>query len=145
MTSEKWRVQLSTSHTPYSHVDLKRSHDHVKGYEVVIVDLGSLMTCFESDQVVIPHVTAWKTEKREAIQAFLDPAEGACDMPVVGFTLRTKMHRRLFGLIAPRIEKVPVAGFTNGRHRARYLHFAGATVIPVEVHETEADLLRNTA
>lgn len=34
-----------------------------------------------------------------------------------------------------------VVTFRNGQHRARYLAFAGATSLPVEVHETEAALL----
>jgi len=35
-----------------------------------------------------------------------------------------------------------VVAFRNGQHRARYLAWAGALWLPVEVHEREAALLR---
>ena len=142
MTGNIWQVRLGANHTPYAHVEFKRSRDHGDGYTVVTVDVDRFMTCFERDKLVIPLPTEWKEGKLEGIRGFLDPKGGACDMPVVGFSVRTVEHRRLWGLIDPRIERVPVAGFTNGRHRARYLQYAGATIMPVEVHETEAVLLR---
>lgn len=142
MTKKNWRVQLDPTHTPYAYVDFKRSHEHAAGYTVVKVDVERFMTCFEQDQLVIGPPTEWPEAKREGIRQFLDPKEGVCDMPVVGFSIRIRKHRRFFGFAAPRIEKVPVAGFTNGRHRARYLQHAGANVMPVEVHESEAALLR---
>ncbi|MGP8431808.1 plasmid fertility inhibition factor family protein [Paraburkholderia fungorum] len=142
MTKNTWRVHLGVTHTPYAYVEFKRSHEHAAGYTVVLVDVERLMGCFERDQLVIGRPTEWTETKREGIRQFLDPKEGACEMPVVGFSIRTRTHRRLLGFATPRIEKVPVAGFTNGRHRARYLQYAGAKVMPVEVHETEAALLR---
>jgi hypothetical protein len=142
MTGKTWRVQLDASHTPYAHVDFKRSHEHANGYMVVLVDVERFMACFDRDRFVIGRPTEWSEAKREGLRQFLDPKEGACDMPVIGFSIRTTEHRRLFGLLANRIEKVPVAGFTNGRHRARYLQHAGAKVMPVEVHESQAALLR---
>jgi hypothetical protein len=142
MTNRTWTVQLIATHVPYTHVDLKRCRDHVDGYQVVMVDLDRLITCFERDHYAVPHVSAWAAAKRDGLQTFLNPAEGACEMPVVGFSLKEKTHQRCFGFIAPRVETVAVASFTNGRHRTRYLQFAGAAVIPVEVHESEAALLR---
>jgi hypothetical protein len=58
-------------------------------------------------------------------------------MPYV--TFRIQSRRKLLGLIG--IGREGVVSFRNGQHRARYLAFAGATCFPVEVHETEADLL----
>lgn len=142
MTNRKWTVQLGATHVPYTHVDLKRSRDHVDGYEVVMVDLDRLITCFERDHYVIPHVSAWEAAKRDGFHEFLNPAGGACEMLVVSFSLKEKTHQRFFGFIAPRVEEVAVVTFTNGRHRTRYLQFAGAAVIPVEVHESEAVQLR---
>jgi len=142
MAGKIWRVQLDSSHTPYVHVDFKRSHEHASGYTVVTVDMERFMVCFERDQLVVGRPNEWSESKREGIRQFLDPKEGACDMPVIGFSIRTRQYRRFLGLIANRIEKLPVAGFTNGRHRARYLQHAGAKVMPVEVHESEAVLLR---
>lgn len=140
MTGSIWQVRLGANHTPFAHVDFKRSHDHVDGYTVVTVDAARFMVCFERDKLVIPRPTEWKKGKLEGIRDFLDPKGGACDMPVIGFSLRTVEHRRLCGFLAPRIETVPIAGFTNGRHRARYLQYAGAAIMPVEVHESEAML-----
>lgn len=142
MTGIIWQVRLGANHTPYAHVDFKRSHDHVDGYTVVTVDVHRFMVCFERDKFVIPRPIEWETGKLEGVRDFLDPKGGACDMPVIGFALRTVKHLRLWGLLAPTIEEVPVAGFTNGRHRARYLQYAGAATMPVEVHESEAMLLR---
>ncbi|WP_372454197.1 plasmid fertility inhibition factor family protein [Burkholderia catarinensis] len=142
MTGKIWQVRLGLDHTPYAHVDFKRSHDHVDGYTVVTVDVDRFMTCFERDKLVIPCPIEWKQGKLEGIRDFLNPEGGACDMPVVGFSLRAVKRRRLWGILKPEIEKVPVAGFTNGRHRARYLQYAGAVIMPVEVHESEAMLLR---
>jgi len=142
MIGKIWQVQLGANHTPYAHVDFKRSRDHVDGYTVVTVDVDRFMTCFERDTLAIQRSTNWTQEKFECIRDFLDPKGGACDMPVIGFSMRTVEHRRLWGFLSPRIEMVLVAGFTNGRHRARYLQYAGATIMPVEVHESQAVLLR---
>lgn len=125
MTNKRWTVQLARTHVPYTHVDLKRSRDHVDGYEVVMVNLDRLFICFERDHYVIPHVTAWKEAKRDGLQDFVNPDAGACEMPTVSFSLKEKSHQRWFGLIAPRVEEVAVVSFTNGRHRTRYLQFAG--------------------
>jgi hypothetical protein len=142
MTEKTWRVQLGPDHTPYSYVDFKCSRENVAGYSVVMVDVERLMACFERDPFVIAPPAEWSKEKREGIRQFLDPEGGAPDMPVVGFSIRMRGRRRLFGFAARRIERVPVAGFTNGRHRARYLQYTGAKMMPVEVHESEATLLR---
>jgi hypothetical protein len=142
MTNRTWTVQLNATFVPYTHVDLKRSRDHVDGYKVVMVNLDRLITCFERNHFVIPPVSAWGAEKRDGLQAFLNPSGGACEMPLVSCERKEIKHRRLFGLMTPRVEEVLEVSFTNGRHRTRYLQFAGATVIPVEVHKSQAAQLQ---
>jgi hypothetical protein len=141
MLKKIWIVQLGASHTPYTHVEFIRGRDHVDGYEVVMVDVEKLMTCFDRDNVTLPLVSAWKESKVEGIRNFLNPTEGACEMPSIGFVVRNREIKTLFGLRSKTMSEA-VASFTNGRHRSRYLQFAGAVTMPVEIASSEAPLLR---
>ncbi|WP_415868967.1 plasmid fertility inhibition factor family protein, partial [Burkholderia ubonensis] len=100
-----------------------------------------LLACADRDtnDYVLPSVQYWHPGKLHGICAFLDPGRPRVpEMPYV--TFRTRSTRTLLGLIG--FSKEGVVSFRNGQHRARYMAFAGATCFPVEVHETEADLLQ---
>jgi hypothetical protein len=135
-----WIVQLP-GHTAYAYTHLKRvfASDDSR-HRVVTVDLTKLLACADRDTTdyVLPPVQYWAPGKAAGIREFLDPAERRIpDMPFI--TFRETRTRTLLGI--PGLSKVGVASFRNGQHRARYLAYAGATCLPVEVHETEADLL----
>ncbi|HDR9491856.1 plasmid fertility inhibition factor family protein [Burkholderia stabilis] len=137
---EVWIIQLP-GHTPYAYTHLKRvfSSDDSR-HRVVTIDLKKLLTCADRDTTdyVLPSVQYWAPGKAAGIREFLDPDQDRIpDMPFI--TFRETRTRTLLGI--PGLSKVGVASFRNGQHRARYLAHAGATMLPVEVHETEADLL----
>lgn len=135
-----WIVQLP-GHAPYAYTHLKRvfASDDSR-HRVVTIDLKKLLTCADRDTTdyVLPSVQYWTPGKAAGIREFLDPGQDRIpDMPFI--TFRETRTRTLLGI--PGLSKVGVASFRNGQHRARYLAYAGATTIPVEIHETEADLL----
>jgi len=135
-----WIIQLP-GHTAYAYTHLKRvfASDDSR-HRVVTVDLAKLLACADRDTTdyVLPSVLYWAPGKAAGIRDFLDPAEARIpDMPFI--TFRETRTRTLLGI--PGLSKVGVASFRNGQHRARYLAHAGATCLPVEVHETEADML----
>ncbi|WP_175944616.1 plasmid fertility inhibition factor family protein [Burkholderia pyrrocinia] len=135
-----WIIQLP-GHVPYAYTHLKRvfSSDDSR-HRVVTIDLKKLLTCADRDTTdyVLPSVQYWAPGKAAGIREFLDPDQDKIpDMPLI--TFRVTRTRAPLGI--PGLSKVGVASFRNGQHRARYLAYAGATILPVEVHETEADLL----
>lgn len=110
-------------------------------HKVVVVDLKRLLTCADRDTTdyVLGAVQYWPPGKVRGIREFLDPSQQRIpEMPYV--TFRNRRCRTLLGLLG--IDREGVVSFRNGQHRARYLAFAGATCLPVEVHETEADILQ---
>ncbi|MBR8312126.1 hypothetical protein KDW36_02805 [Burkholderia dolosa] len=135
-----WIVELP-GHPHYAYTRLKRvfSSDDSR-HRVVTVDVKKLLVCADRDMTdyVLPSVEYWAPGKAAGIRAFLAPDQPRIpDMPFI--TFRETRTRTLLGI--PGLSKVGVASFRNGQHRARYLAHAGATSLPVEVHETEADLL----
>ncbi|MDR8730435.1 plasmid fertility inhibition factor family protein [Burkholderia pseudomultivorans] len=137
---EVWTVLLP-EHVPYTYARLKRVFPSTDTrHRVVTVDTKKLLACADRDTTdyVLPSVQYWAQGKAHGIRGFLDPRqERIPDMPYV--TFRMARPPTLFGMLG--LSKVGVVSFRNGQHRARYLAFAGATSLPVEVHETEADLL----
>ncbi len=135
-----WIVPLP-GHAAYAYTHLKRvfgSDD--SRHRVVTIDLRRLLACADRDTTdyVLPSVQDWPPGKAAGIREFLDPDKARIpDMPFI--TFRETRPRTLLGI--PGLSKTGVASFRNGQHRARYLAHAGATRVPVEVHETEADLL----
>lgn len=132
-----WTVPLSNQHKPYQHVLLKRATNS-SAHCVVIVSTVKLIECMEREtpdphvaQKIAPHVLKWKPEHVEKERTRLDPSLGAQEMPRAVLTA----YENEGGLLSifKSNESVVVATFTNGRHRTRYLQFAGATCIPVEV------------
>lgn len=134
-----WPVQLAPNHTPYSICHFKRELPENPDYTVVLVDTRKFMECYHREMkcYVIPTAENWTQEKREGIRNFLDPSTGAPHMPRVGFNVREK--KRLWGFLQSEI--FGVVSFVNGRHRARYLLYAGAKCFPVEVHKGDAPFI----
>ncbi|WP_043202549.1 plasmid fertility inhibition factor family protein [Paraburkholderia acidipaludis] len=136
-----WIVPLS-GHPAYDHVRLTRvfTTDGTR-HEVVIVDLHKLLACADRDDTdyVLRPVDDWHAGKVRGIRDFLNPgSERVPQMPYV--TISTRRAPGVAGWLG--IAREGVVGFRNGQHRARYLAWAGALWLPVEVHEREASLLR---
>jgi len=136
-----WIVPLP-DHAGYDYVRLSRvfAADGTR-HEVVIVDVRKLLLCADRDQTdyVLKPVAEWHAGKVRGIREFLDPhSERVPQMPYV--TVSTRRTAGLAGWL--RLAHEGVVAFRNGQHRARYLAWAGALWLPVEVHEREARLLR---
>jgi hypothetical protein len=136
-----WIVPLP-GHPHYDHVRLTRVFTaDASRHEVVIVDLHKLLECADRDQTdyVLRPVEDWHVGKVRGIREFLDPDnERVPQMPYV--TISTRRASGIAGWLG--LAHVGVVAFRNGQHRARYLAWAGAMCLPVEVHEREAPLLR---
>lgn len=144
---ELFQVQLGDDHPNYQSVTLRRrpGYEH---YEVVEVDMGKLIHYSNHDLkgYVLAPVEKWRQDKREGIFRFLappGPREQPVEMPVISFRERRIFQRQrkwvLFKKDVMRIQRY--IGYTNGRHRTRYIDFAGAKRIPVMCHTTEAEAL----
>ncbi|CAM2144951.1 MULTISPECIES: plasmid fertility inhibition factor family protein [Paraburkholderia] len=136
-----WIVSLP-DHPGYDHVRFKRvfTTDGTR-HEVVVVDLHKLLLCADRDDTdyVLKPVDDWHVGKVRGIREFLDPEnERVPQMPYV--TISKRRAAGIAGWLG--IAHVGVVAFRNGQHRARYLAWAGAQWLPVEVHEREAALLR---
>jgi hypothetical protein len=136
-----WTVPLP-GHPGYDHVRLARVFgcDGTR-HEVVIVDVRKLLVCADRDETdyVLKPVDDWHAGKVRGIREFLDPDNARVpQMPYV--TISTRRAPGLAGWLG--LAREGVVAFRNGQHRARYLAWAGATWLPVEVHEREAPLLR---
>lgn len=136
-----WIVPLP-DHPGYDHVRFTRvfAADGTR-HEVVVVDLHKLLLCADRDETdyVLKPVAEWHAGKVRGIREFLDPHnQRVPQMPYV--TVSTRRAPGLAGLL--RLSREGVVAFRNGQHRARYLAWAGAEWLPVEVHEREAPLLR---
>lgn len=141
-SNDVWTVPLPVTHTPYAMIQLKRRFKALPDYLVVIVDTVAFMDCYSREQpgFIIPPVNSWPTEKQDGIRQLLDPNDGGIpEMALVSFELASR--KKWFGRWGAVTEGV--VSFTNGRHRSRYLQYAGAKCFPVETHVSQAeDLLR---
>ena len=108
---------------------------------MVLVDVKKLLECADRDDTdyVLKSVNDWHAGKVKGIREFLDPDNPRVpEMPYV--TISARRAHGLLGLLG--VNRNGVVAFRNGQHRARYLAHAGALCMPVEVHEREAELLR---
>lgn len=149
MNNELFDVRLSGTHPGYQTVNLCRrpGKDH---YVVVIVDLQKLI--LYSDQhlhssFVIPPAENWTNEERKRMFDFLappSPEERHVEMPIVSFNeVQVLFREPVLKFFSRRRERLlRYVGYTNGRHRTRYLHFAGALAIPVMCHESQSQLIQ---
>lgn len=148
MEKDLWHVRLSAAHPEYQQVSFRRSEVH-ENYQVVVVDAKKLIHYSDRDipGYVIAPVEQWDAEKRKGIAAFLAPpthTQRHVEMPIVSFneSVRTYRKRYLWLFTKTESEVVKYVSYTNGRHRTRYLIYAGATEIPVLCHNDHVAALR---
>jgi len=143
-------VMLSDAHPGYHQVRLRRR----PGYEnhvVIFVDIHKLIHF--SDQhlhsnYVVPPAKDWSELKRQEVAKFLappGPKERHVEMPFVSFNeMQVQFRVPFMKVFSHKRERlVRWVGYTLGRHRTRYLHFAGASVIPVMCLQSEAQTLQH--
>lgn len=148
MKEKLWHVRLSDTHPQYQHVSLRRRPGH-DNYVVVVVDAQRLIRY--SDQhmhshFVIAPADTWAEGKRKGMFDFLAPPnanERHVEMPIVSFNEVILEYREpvLKFFSRRRVRLLRYVGYMNGRHRTRYLYFAGAQEIPVMCHEGQAKAL----
>lgn len=145
---ELWHVQLDSTHPKYQSVALRRRPGYMN-YEVVEVDTEKLIH-YSNHGIrgyVITPVEDWQAGEQQRIFNFLappGPLERPVEMPVISFNERDVIHYERKWLFFKKA--VPLClkyiGYTNGRHRSRYLYFAGAKRIPVMCHSSQVDALK---
>ena len=143
-SKEEWKVSLGDFHPEYRTVLLRRPDAEYKDYEVVMVDSSKLMAFTENGphSMVIAPVAQWTPKKRNVIFSFLRPP-GSVPMPKVSFIKQDAFIkvRKWFVFTSNRPTTQYLVSYAEGRHRARYLHDAGATCFPVLCHKSEAAAL----
>ena len=136
-----WVVPIPR-HRPYEHVRLQRVFaPDDDSHEVVLVDLRTLLLCADRDARTygLKSVEDWDGEMADGIREFLNPEnEYVPRMPYVSVTRRRKSG--LAGWLG--LASTVIVVFRVGQHRSRYLEWAGAAWLPVEVRVREAPLLR---
>ncbi|MBV8657524.1 MAG: hypothetical protein JO142_06845 [Burkholderiales bacterium] len=139
-----WTIPLGPDHLPYQFVRLRRRFPGKDGYTVVVVDMAKLMAGF-THQDALPPPSKWPAPLLHQTISYLNPhARGGVPhrMPFVHIEESAVQQPRLFGLLGNSTQNVPVVSFIAGRHRARYMEYAGACAMPVEVSKLDAELLR---
>lgn len=115
-----------------------------------MVSVDALKLIHFSDQNPLGYAVAsvehWDEAKRQGIFEFLappGPLERPVEMPIISFNMASLAYREPFLWFFSRryVRRVKYVGYTNGRHRARYLHYAGATEIPVMCHKDQVAAL----
>ncbi|WP_425525071.1 plasmid fertility inhibition factor family protein [Xanthomonas arboricola] len=107
-------------------------------YTVILVNTKVFSQLYENNYDSIKPISraaTWPSQNIIGLASFL--AATPREMPRVGFDVNFRRRFRWFG----KIKKMPVLNFGNGRHRFRYLEYAGAQCFPVEVHTRSASLL----
>lgn len=141
-------IRLSDTHPSYQNVSLRRRPGK-DNYVVVTVDVQKLIHYSNQhihSSFVLAPAKDWTEGQRQRMLAFLAPPtslERHVEMPVVSFN-EVLVHYRepAFKFFSRRRDRlVRYVGYTNGRHRTRYLHFAGALEMPVMCHKSEVDTL----
>ncbi|MDO8336538.1 MAG: hypothetical protein Q7T74_07215, partial [Candidatus Saccharibacteria bacterium] len=145
---QHFEVYLSPEHTDYSSVQLRRRYESLPDYTVIWIDTERFMACFERDHFVIPPVSEWDEAKLNHVRDTLRPDRRGLrlpEMPVAHLRLvfRT-VYSGFWGFFKLFGQQVnfPVIAFSNGRHRSRYLQYAGAKTFPVEIELSNLELVR---
>ena len=149
MNDTLFNIRLSDTHPGYQYVKL-RCRPGYENHVVVIVDVQKLIRYSNQhlhSSFVIPPAEDWTEEQRKGMFDFLAPPshkERHVEMPIVSFNEVVVQFREPFLKFFSRRREhlLRYVGYTNGRHRTRYLHFAGALEIPVMCHKSEAKTLQ---
>lgn len=142
-------VSLAPSFLPFSEVHFRRRNGEVPNYDVVHVDAQKFLYFFEiAEGNFVPTFDKFKDKDKENMLRYLSRPQNHWDLPDMPM-LRISMESRkfypkifhsffksldLFG----RSQLVPIFQFVNGRHRTRFLQFAGAKSFYVEVANTDS-------
>lgn len=138
-----WSVPLGQAHEGYRFVRMYRRFAGLSTFTVVIVDTQKFLQHFENDAgFVIPPARTWSKERLALHREKLSPygRSGSVEMPIAELETREVLQSRFFGL-SKRTRQEQIVSFTNGRHRARYLEYAGALAFPVEVDIRNAPMM----
>ncbi len=127
-----WTVKLASNHDGYQEVGFRKP-DCYTNHTVIEVDMTKFIHYCDKNSGIkmVPTVNLWEKNKVEGIKEFLSPpkkSEYYPEMPIVAFIIIHKMTiERKFLFFKKEVMTVEkFVGFTNGRHRTRYLQFAGA-------------------
>ncbi|WP_410054275.1 plasmid fertility inhibition factor family protein [Cupriavidus sp. BIC8F] len=134
-----WRVALHAPRIPVRAVLFKPDIEDLVEWPVIPVNVGKLLSCWERDSYIVGPVGHWPSSKRAGIVAFLDERGGAINVPRAG--IHMQQFPRPWWSLRPK-PPAPVVSFINGRHRTRYLIDAGVNSLPIQVHASQAALLR---
>jgi hypothetical protein len=144
-----WHVSLSPNHPVYQSVGLVPRYDDDR-HCVVIVDVAKLIHYWSLDHrgYQISPVECWSQAKKDGVFEFLSPPkprETYVEMPIAFLNeIPVEEVETRFWFFKRRIERLSrYVGFTNGRHRTRYLAHAGATQIPVQTSLRNAPMLKH--
>lgn len=138
-----WSVPLGQTHEAYRYVRLYRRFAGLSTFTVVIVDAQKFLRLFENDAgFVIPPARTWDKERLALHRDKLSPygRSGSVEMPIAEIETREVLRSRFLGLWK-KMREEQIVSFTNGRHRARYLEYAGALAFPVEVDIRNAPMM----
>lgn len=134
-----WSVPLGKTHTAYTHIEFKRGSSS-PSHTVILVDTIKFIALYEDNGdslAPIQNATLWPKAKLNGLASFLKPSVNRPEMPRISFELRRIYSWRNLW----RLKLVPILTFANGRHRVRYLEYAGAKCFPVEVSTEGASAL----
>ncbi|WP_411860284.1 plasmid fertility inhibition factor family protein [Cupriavidus sp. TA19] len=134
-----WRVTLHATRIPVRAVVFKPDIEDLVEWPVIVVCAGKLLSCWERDSYIVGPVGHWPSSKRAGIEEFLNEEGGAINVPRAGIYMQ-QVQRSWWSLRAK--PPAPVVSFINGRHRTRYLIDAGVNSLPIQVHASQAALLR---
>lgn len=157
-----WQVDFPMQGLGFSHVWLRRETYENFPYEllrpecrVIIVDLSKFIAMIENNdpEYVVSEFNTWAAEKQLGIIEFMRPNEisdfqgnGSVLMPVVGHHHRKEIDPMPWWKFrSPRLTRtIEYASFANGRHRTRFLQYAGAADMPIEVDPSSVDWYMRT-
>ncbi len=146
VADNRWAITLGEVHAPYPQVVMHRGFLAVADYTMVIVDTVKFIECCNNDGRWIEPANQWERSRLHKHRDNLNPTiarGGSLKMPVVGIYPKKYFVSKWWGWSGSWEDRHAIR-FTNGRHRTRYLEFAGAKAFPVEVELSQAQLLRET-
>jgi len=132
-----WEVPLGQNAQGLTSLKFERGRSS-PAYTVILVCTDMFSRLYENNYdslKPIPKAATWPPQDLADIASFL--ATTPREMPRVGFDVNFTKKFRWLG----KKEEKPVLTFGNGRHRFRYLEYAGAKCFPLEVHTRSASLL----
>ena len=141
---KSYEVKLNSDAVPYTSVRLHASFSDLNNWEVVEVQASKLLGIWRQSpreqDFLIPPVNQWKPSKKNAITDLFSD-ESSIEMPQVGCEIIEVQISKFLGLGKQKTICLNIA-FSNGRHRAVFLHDHGAQTFPVECESSSANLLR---